>query len=246
MNTETLESFGLLKKEIEVYVMLVRLGSSLASQIAEKTNLQRTYVYDILKKLIKKGLVSFIIRENRKYFQAVEPKKLINLWEEKDEKLKEEKNKMKAIIKEMEKISYSKEERLIASVYEGKKGFRVILEEILDTNKDYFVIGYSGKADELLEFYLPNFHKRRIKQKIRRKIIFNHEIRNTKSTQLSLQETKFLPKKYSSLSGTIIYGDKVVLVVVQEKNFVALMIENKKINKSFRKNFELLWKVSKR
>ncbi len=241
-----LESLGLMGNEIKIYIKLLEIGPSLASKLAVKTELQRTYVYEILKRLVEKGLVSSIIRENRKYFQASNPEALEILFKQKEDFLKKERVELNKVITHLKKTSPLHEENLIASVYEGKKGFKTILEDILKTKEDYFVIGYTAQAEELLKYYLPNFHKRRIINNIKRKVIFSEKFKTNSQTKLKLQEIRFLPKGYPILSGTIIYSDKVVLVVIHEKQFVALLIKDKKISDSYRQQFNLLWKIAKK
>ena len=58
MDLEILKQLGLIDNEIKVYLLLLRRGPSLASDVAEETNLHRTHAYDILKSLIEKSIVS--------------------------------------------------------------------------------------------------------------------------------------------------------------------------------------------
>ncbi|MBS3097523.1 hypothetical protein J4209_01865 [Candidatus Woesearchaeota archaeon] len=76
MKEEALRKFGLSDREIKVYLALLELGEALASKIAEKTNTPRTLSYDILENLLKKGLVSYVIKSNKKYFSAFDPNNL--------------------------------------------------------------------------------------------------------------------------------------------------------------------------
>ena len=46
MNTETLISLGLSKREAEAYYTLLQVNDALASEISEKTNESRTNTYD--------------------------------------------------------------------------------------------------------------------------------------------------------------------------------------------------------
>ena len=58
------------------------------------------------------------------------------------------------------------------------------------------------------------------------------ELRNAPTTKLPLQEVRFLPKEYHIPMGIIIYGDKVVIVIVDEE-YMCIQIDNKKINQNF-------------
>lgn len=56
-----LVKLGLTTNEATVYDCLLGLGITTAGKIIKKTHLHRNIVYDNLEKLIKKGLVSFVI-----------------------------------------------------------------------------------------------------------------------------------------------------------------------------------------
>ena len=77
MNTEILISLGLSKREAEVYYALLHVEDALASELSEKTKEARTNTYDTLNSLIKKGLVSYVIKNNKKHFLAADPKNLL-------------------------------------------------------------------------------------------------------------------------------------------------------------------------
>src|SRR3989344_5764194 len=89
MNTEILKELRLSNTEIKVYITLLELGPSLASKLSQKSKVERAVTYHILEKLIRKGLVSYVVRENRKYFSAAEPEKLKDLIKEKEASLNE-------------------------------------------------------------------------------------------------------------------------------------------------------------
>jgi len=66
MDLEILEKIGLSKAEIKVYTTLLGLGSSPSSKIVHETSLRKSTVYDSIRRLQEKGLVSFIIKDSRK------------------------------------------------------------------------------------------------------------------------------------------------------------------------------------
>ena len=85
---KVLEQLDFSKKEIAVYVALLELDTATASQIAKKTDVNRTSCYDLLDFLIKRGLVSKIKKKNKMYFHAGDPKRLLNYLErEKQDKV---------------------------------------------------------------------------------------------------------------------------------------------------------------
>jgi septum site-determining protein MinD len=76
MDTKILEEVGLTPNESKVYLSLIELGSSSATQIIQKAGLHRAVVYDLLERLIEKGLVGYVIKGRKKFFEATNPERL--------------------------------------------------------------------------------------------------------------------------------------------------------------------------
>ena len=68
MNLETLEKIGLSKAEIKVYLALLELGSVPSGSIVKETEFRKSTVYESIRRLQDKGLVSYVIKEGIKYF----------------------------------------------------------------------------------------------------------------------------------------------------------------------------------
>lgn len=54
MIEKTLEKIGLNKKEIDIYIVLVKNGKLVANDISKITDINRTTVYTVLRELLKK------------------------------------------------------------------------------------------------------------------------------------------------------------------------------------------------
>tara|TARA_Y100000310_G_C20366544_1_gene661464 strand:- start:4 stop:741 length:738 start_codon:yes stop_codon:yes gene_type:complete len=245
MDQTILEEIGLTNSEIKIYTGLLKFGSVKVGELMKQVNLHRSRVYEVINRLIKKGLVSYVIKNNIKYFEATNPERLLTFIEEQKEKLSEKESKIKKIIPELKKnvSSLSKSE---AHVFVGKEGLKTIRKDVLKQKQDLYLIGAVGKEDKFLKYFFPNFNKLRIKSKIKWKILYDAEVRGKKIANLGLMETKFLPKEYSSPSVINIYGDRVVNILWNDDNPTCFMIINKEIADSYRKWFKLLWKSAKK
>src|SRR3989338_11363254 len=122
---EKLLKFGLAEKEAKVYLACLELGDSVASDIALKSNLPRTLVYDILERLIDLGLISYAIKANRKVFRAADPDEFLRIAHEKEEAI----NEALPELKRLQKIKGVKRPKV--EVYEGKEGMKTVMNDIL-------------------------------------------------------------------------------------------------------------------
>jgi len=55
---------------------------------------------------------------------------------------------------------------------------------------------------------------------------------------------RYIPKEYFNPTSTLVYGDRVALLIWEP--LTVIMIKNKELADSYRKQFELLWKIAKK
>ncbi|MEK6860085.1 MAG: helix-turn-helix domain-containing protein [Nanoarchaeota archaeon] len=241
MNTSILKEFGLTETEIKIYITLLEEGESLASYISKKAYVERAVTYHILEKLIRKGIVSYVIKENRKYFSAAEPEKLKDLLREKEQILDE-------LIPELSKLKKSKEHPLSIEVFNGENGFKTIMDDLIRNKKSYYIIGYTGKSPEISNFWYIHWNKRRVKNKIKRYLLINKGSEKIEALKYPLTETKVLPSTIfnESKSSIIIYGNDKVALFLPLEEFSGIRIINKETHDSYKHYFEALWKIAKK
>ena len=229
---EQLKEAGLTENESKVYLALLDLGPSLAGQISRKTGLHRRTVYDTTEMLIKKGLIGYILKNNRRLFQASNPNRFIEILREKEDILT-------PIVSElMEKFVMTREKEE-TNFYKGKEGLKTIFEDQLES-KEILILGASPKAYEVLQFYFKWYDKKRKQRKIKSRIIATDK----KLKRIPLAEIRYLPQKYSSPMAVNIYGDKTA-IILWAKNPIAIVIKEKEIAEAYKKYFEIMWKIAK-
>lgn len=236
---ETLESIGMNKNEIIIYLDLIKVGSSSAHDISNRTKIHRPNVYDTLDKMIKKGIVTSSIEESKKIFYPIEPNNLLEYLKQREFDLKE-------VIPEIEKFrATAKQERKI-EMAEGIRAIRNILNSFLEDNQPIYVYGIPKTAIEDLGGFINDFHQRRIQKNIPMKHIYNKnaEKRIRELNQLTLTEARYLPSLFDTNTTTNICGDRVVLFF-WEPPFWAIIIKNESIANAYKKYFDILWEEAK-
>jgi len=243
MEEAQLEKLGLTNIEARVYLTLLKLGSTKTGALVKKTELHRATVYDVLKRLIERGLVSYIIKGKIKHFQVTSPEYFLDKVKEEENKLKEKETFVKDIVKELNSIKEQAKVKEESSIYEGIKGIKLIFEEILKS-KEYIAFGSRGKLKEILGDFFNIFQKRKKVLKIKSMLLFDEDLRNSDYTKNIHGDIKFLPREYNSPIATFIYNDKVAIIILKETP-TAFLLENKQVADSFRNYFEILWKIAK-
>ncbi len=240
-----LESVGLSGNEVKVYLALLDLGSALAGEITKRSGVNRTNVYDALDRLTERGLASYVIQANRKYFEAAKSDRLIKYLEEKEQDIQNKKELVASVLPELEKRRTLSREPQEATIYKGRQGLKSVAEIVLDTKKPMLVFGAEGKFFELFTHYAVQWHTRRGKLKIPLKIIFNERLRKVKSrAHFPLTKIRFNAQIYETPATTWLFGDKVAIVVWSEQPLVTL-IRSKEVASSYQQFFKILWNNSK-
>jgi sugar-specific transcriptional regulator TrmB len=253
MALEILRKIGLTEGEIKVYSAILEIGISTINKIHEKTGIERRNIYDILNKLIEKGLVSYTIEKGKRTYQITHPNKIIGYIEERKHELDKTKEEIEKEIPLIIKKFESTKPEIRAEVYRGKDGIKAIFEDMLSCRENWF-IGGNGGVQKYMPFFWENWNRRRIKKKV-----FWHDLidkgtlmsafkslakAKEKLKELQFYEYKILPEELVSPHVIFIYGDKIANVLWSEAPF-AFVIQNKEIADSYKKYFSFLWKIIK-
>ena len=234
MDTKNLEKIGLTRNESTIYISLLKLGITSVQNLVKESELHRSRVYDSLESLQRKGLVSFIIKDYKKYFQAVKPEKLLDYIDEQKEIIKK-------ILPDLKEIEGLKREEISASVYKGKEGLKTIHSEMLKEGKDIMVLGAKALIYSELQYFLPNFEKERLKKGMKWICLWDKEEYKKRITnKISIKE-RVLPKGFDSNSVINIFGNKIAIVLWKEKYPSGFMIDNRDIANAFRKWFDIIY-----
>jgi len=166
MNIELLKEIGLTKAETEVYLVLLKSNQIIASEITKQIQMQRPNVYDALERLIEKGLVNYVIKNNLKYFQATQPEKLKDYVNGLKKDLEEKETQVTSLISELKKLAPLQKSKISVETYEGKEGMRTVLfDSLRETQKlKKEILGIGINNLRIIE-QDPIYHKRYVNER---------------------------------------------------------------------------------
>lgn len=248
MDEKLLEKLGLTKGEIKVYLGLNKVGQSTITPIAKESKVSKSKIYDILAKLIEKGLAGYVTKNGIKYFMANDPHMILEYLEKQEKELGKTKEEINKIIPELLLQKSMEKTKRVAEIYEGFQGLKAIRGELINSMKpeeEFLVLGAPKIANEKWEGWFLDFHKNRIKKKIPMKIIYNANAREYGKirTGMKLTEVKYLPNELVSPNWIDIFSDAILFVILTE-NPIAFVVRDKELAKSFKSYFEIMWKTS--
>ena len=240
MSIEILRKIGLSNGEIKVYSALVDLGMSPINKIHERTGIERRNIYDILNKLIEKGLITYITENKKRLFQMTHPNKVIGYIEEKKYRLDKTKEELaKEIPSLIEKFNFKKP-NINAEIFRGENGVKAVWEDMLNYKTNYW-IGSGRYVPKHLPYFFNNWNKRRIKLKVKWYNLLRYELKTEIKEPMKLEQLKFLPKEFSgSPTVTCIFGNKVANILLGEDYF-AFVIESNELAENYKLYHKYLW-----
>ena len=179
----TLEEIGLTKNEIKIYVALLDLGLTTSGAIIKQTGVHTSKVYDGLERLMEKGLVTYIVKANRKNFKAVNPKRLLDFLEDKRKRIVFQEKEVREILPELKLKQQLVGDTTDAEVFKSWKGMDAVyrmLRERLGRGEVNLVFGASKGEDEVQVKRFFNRHLQLLAEKgIKQRIIYNEDCNNS-------------------------------------------------------------------
>jgi len=222
-----LSKFGLSGKEISIYLMLLRMGEMTASETSRALNINRTFTYDVLKRLINLGFVGSIIKNNKTYFQASTPSILNSI-------LKERGDELNSIIPLLESIKTKQKNPVDIQVFTGKNGIKYVLNMILKTKRKIFVYGSLFSFKDMMGSFFDIWNNKRVLNKVCIRALSFDDIR------LKLSEIDLLPDDEKT-NTTVFVSDDLFITIVWSDSPIALFVRNEMVVKEQLSIFGRIW-----
>ena len=153
---------------------------------------------------------------------------------------------LQKIVPQLKELSNIKEETTKVELNKGKRVYRILLKDIIATiekNDAIVLVGVNEQRllEEIEPIYLEQYFTIIKERNIKEKVIMK---KGNKKNLIHNVDYKFLEEKYLGNVEQVIYGKKVAIFIIDE-TYNLIIIENKQVAETYRKNFELLWKIAK-
>ena len=240
MPEDFLLDLGFSRNESKIYFALLKNGLSNPTEISSATGIHRTNVYDCLGRLIEKGLVNYIYKEGKKYYQSSNPEKIRDILKEKEQKFYD-------LLPKLLKFKQTNQNKELAEIHRGMRSVRMILYNFLRKREPILVYGIPKIALSLMEDFIIIYHKKRIKRKIIMKHIYDEDAtkRISQLNRMNYTYARYLPKMKNSPVSTNICGEEIVFILWSETPYI-IKIKNREIANSYKNYFNLLWGISRK
>lgn len=233
-------------REVDIYCALLSLGEASIREIAEQANVNRGTTHELLKLMVKRGIVTYLPKGKRRHYCAEDPQKLLSIATEKQQKLRQASLQLaNDIIPGLNRLKPSSDSPKV-TYYEGDEGIERVLKDILNTAQQSLDKSYNVYSSRAIRKYLyrpfPNYTMQRVKRNIRVKAIAI----GPGGEQAPLSERKWIGEKKDGgqASYVAIYPPKCAMISLQEGNYpTAVVIESAAISEALNISFETLWQL---
>ena len=236
-----LTHIGLSEKSAAIYLGLLSLGEATASEIAKRSGLKRTTVYNIIPELLAQGAIRTALRRGRRVYFVEDTRHLREAFEHKLALVD-------GLLPELAKLHRVLGNRTKVFAFEGERGVRdFFLDTIRHTNRGETIreiVGphafYSSLPQDLIASYVPQ----RVKKGIHIRIIASRSAISSQLAQRAgseLRQIRFTAHEAPGFrAASLIYGNRVGYISLQD-DFAGVSLESETIAAMQRDIFDALW-----
>jgi len=245
---DDLQRIGLTSGESKVYLAVQYMGESKVSDITREANVSNSKVYDILERLINKGLISYTNKNNIKYFIGLNTNRLNDYIKEKEIQIKKQKQIIKNVIPHIYQNPNKNKKTGDIEIYENISGLKSISEKIIDElneNDTIYIIGAGQEYIKQTKGFFTQWQEKRVERNIKFKGLYTKDnlniLQDRKNIQLS--QIKILPEEIIAPVQLVITPYFIINIITQPK-IKCITIYGKEIADSYKIYFNNLWDKS--
>lgn len=247
MYAEVLKEVGLSPNEAQIYETLLERGELTVPEIATRANIHRRNAYDAINRLAEKGFVLPVLGRGDNRYTAVDPVKLREILNEKQQRLD-------LVLPEMQKLFKHHRTDESTYIYKGIEGYKNFLGDMLQVGDDVYTIGAKGAwTDQRLLQYSESFWLEAKRKGMKFYTVFDESAKDYARglSKYKNVTSRILAPQYSSNSAIDIYGNRVVMQRagqhgVLPEDITLFMLVSRDLAESYRTWFKLIWAAAKK
>lgn len=237
LSSQLLQSLGLSPAQATVYLTALELGVSNMQQLARKSNVKRTSIYNFIDELKTKGFIVETKKKKRKVYSAVAPDQLVEIEKTRLAELER-------ALPELRAIQNASRTKPRVTFYEGIEGIKEVYADTLQERKE--ILAFEDL--EHMSIGLPqSFYEWYPRERARRSIVFKSITRDSLEARRLTQHNRGLLRESKLIASADwkteinIYGDKVAMMSLRTRVPFCVLIEDHDIAETLRTAWRELW-----
>ena len=251
MEISDLKKIGLSEGEFKIYSTLLDLGESTRTELAKKSGISPSKIYDVANKLLEKGVISSVKKNGVIHFSAASPDRIYSFLQQKEEEIQKEKQLVDELMPMLLAKYQKTEEEVDIEVFYGWEGMKTAYNDIIKSMKrgefNYIIGASSGHDSKQADIFYDQYHRKKQKKGFGTKIIFNENVRSNKRRTTiftkSPNEIRFL--MLDTFMEINVYKETALFIMLLKKPIV-IRVKNKDAADSFKKYFDVMWGQAKK
>lgn len=238
--SEILKNLGLNQKQAAVYLACLELGSGTIQEIAKKSQVKRTSIYNFLEDMKARGLLTVIEQDNKVLLVAEDPHILLNRAQDQVKQLEK-------MMPEFRGIFNRPGTKPRVRFYQGIDGLKKIYEDTLLTGETIYEISDFEKMFTAMEpNWMWDYPLRRAQKGIKAFSIAKdgNKAREVRSQDKKQRRETRLVKNVQFETEINLYGDKVALLSFR-RPYAGIVIEDRAIAQTLKSIWNILWQTAK-
>lgn len=235
------KNIGLGEKEARVYLASLELGSSNVANISHRARVNRVTAYDILEKLMAKGLVNSFTKGGVRFYDATDPAIIAADMKRRETDFRE-------ALPEFKKLRGDAIHPRIR-YFEGLEGIKAIYEDTLSSKTE--ILNYANSRE--IRAHWPEYDKDYVAARVKNNIYLrgiaplDEHGKSVQSQDRSMhREILLVPAAEFSFTNEInIYDDKVAIISYKDVPLIGMIIESVEIANTQRDIFKMAWEFAK-
>jgi sugar-specific transcriptional regulator TrmB len=237
LSKSLLSSLGLNEAEATVYVAALELGESNMQQLARKSGIKRTSIYNFIDELKSRGLIAETKKKKHKVYSAVHPRQLLEIEKTRIVELER-------TLPELLAIQNKSKVKPRVTFYENIEGIKDVYADMLKEGKE--IVAFEDL--EHMQIALPkSFYEHFPSERARRGIPFKSILRDSPEARRIVGKNKYLLRQSKLLASADwrtevnIYGEKVALMSFRSTIPFCVLIDDHDVTETLRSVWQELW-----
>ena len=249
MAFKELRKIGLTDGEIKVYEALLELGESTKTNLAKRSGVAPSNIYDITNRLLEKGIISKVEKNGIAHFSPANPRHILSFIDQKEKELENQKDLVKDMLPMLLAQFQKTETPVNVEVFQGWNGMKTVFDDLLEeckTGDENFIFGAGrGESSKQADIFFPKYSKKRAQRGIITHIIYNEILRKSKRIEFMLNSNKYKIKfmEQSTPAEIMLYKNKTCIIILVKKPLV-IRITSQEVIKSFKQYFNAMWQIA--
>ena len=248
--TTQLTQFGLDEVEVQIYLSLLEKGEKTPLDLSRETNINRSKIYRYLDRLKLKHLIEETDKGRGLRLKAANPDSFQLLILEKERELKNQKELLPDIVKELASLPGSARSGFEIKHYHGTDGLKQMLWNHLKAKKEILVFGYENRNNIAGKAFAETIRFEQVERKITKiEIEIATDQGNYWYTSVAnwgkFYKSRYIPPRILNIKQyQVIFNDTISILNWADGNKVGIEITNQNFADMSKQIFWKFWDIA--